>query len=253
MTRKSVLVTGGAKRVGAAMCRCFAGAGWHVIVHCNTSRDAADKLAAELESAEVVQCDLVDLDAATTMVRNLAEKQEDWRCLINSASIFEPDDVDALDIETNRKAMRINAASPALLAQAYFANARSHDGRRVIQVTDQKLANLNPDFFSYTMSKSAADIAARMMAMVHDGRDRVYTLAPGAILPSHDQSSEEAQRSHRLNLLERHTAASEVADAALFLAEGPLASGQAIYVDSGQHLLNQPRDVIYLEREGNGE
>ncbi len=250
MMRKSVLVTGGAKRVGAAMCRRFAQAGWHVAIHCNTSVDAAQALADDLPSAQVVQCDLLDLDAAVEMVRQLAAELEDWRCLINSASIFDPDDVTALDIETNQKAMRINAASPALLAQAYFAHARSHAGLRVIQVTDQKLANLNPDFFSYTMSKAAADIAAQMLAMVHNGADRVYTLAPGAILPSHDQSSEEAERSHKLNLLERQTAGREVADGALFLAEGPLASGQALYVDSGQHLLNQPRDVIYLEREG---
>jgi len=250
MTRKSVLVTGGAKRVGAAMARRFAEAGWHVVIHCNHSVGEAHALADELPSAEVVQCDLVDLDAATAMVRQLAETLEDWRCLVNSASIFEPDDVTALDIETNRKAMRINAVSPALLAQTYFSCARSSAGRRVVQVTDQKLANLNPDFFSYTMSKSAADIGARMLAMVHDSEDRVYILAPGAILPSHDQSTAEAERSHRLNLLERHTKASEVADAALFLAEGPLASGQTIYVDSGQHLLSQPRDVIYLEREG---
>ncbi len=250
MTRKAVLVTGGAKRVGAAFCRRFAEAGWHVVIHCNKSLEGAQKLAADLPSAQVAQCDLLDSDAAKDMVRNLAIELDDWRCLINSASIFDPDDVSAIDIETNRRAMQINAASPALLAQVFFADARSQAGRRVVQVTDQKLANLNPDFFSYTMSKAAADIAARMLAMAHDGEDRVYTLAPGAILPSHDQSSEEAQRSHRLNLLERHTQPDEVADAALFLAEGPLASGQSLYVDSGQHLLNQPRDVIYLEREG---
>ncbi|RIV89154.1 SDR family oxidoreductase [Aurantiacibacter zhengii] len=250
MTRKAVLVTGGAKRVGAAFSRRFAKAGWHVVIHCNNSLEAAQKLAADLPSAQVAQCDLLDTEAAQGMVRNLAAELDDWRCLINSASIFDPDDVTAIDIETNRRAMQINAASPALLAQAFFANARSRAGRRVVQVTDQKLANLNPDFFSYTMSKAAADIAARMLAMAHDGEDRVYTLAPGAILPSHDQSSEEAQRSHRLNLLERHTQPDEVADAALFLAEGTLASGQSLYVDSGQHLLNQPRDVIYLAREG---
>ncbi len=220
------------------------------MIHFHKSRDEAERLAAELPSAQVVQCDLVDLDAASAMVRHLARQLEDWRCLINSASIFEPDDVTALDIETNRRAMRVNAVSPVLLAQVYLAQATSRAGRRVVQVTDQKLANLNPDFFSYTMSKAAADVAARMLAMVHDGADRVYTLAPGAILPSHDQTSAEAERSHRLNLLERHTKASEVADAALFLAEGPLVSGQAIHVDSGQHLLSQPRDVIYLEREG---
>ncbi len=250
MTPRAVLVTGGAKRVGGAISRRFGEAGWHVVVHCNRSVKAANALADELPSAEVVQCDLANLDEAAAMVRTLSKRLEDWRCMINSASIFEPDDVTALDIETNRKAMNINAASPALLAQTYLAHATSRAGLRVVQVTDQKLANLNPDFFSYTMSKSAADIAARMMAMVHRDDDKVYTLAPGAILPSHDQSSTEAERSHRLNLLERHTAASEVADAALFLAEGPLASGQSLYIDSGQHLLSQSRDVIYLEREG---
>ncbi|MFB0611083.1 SDR family oxidoreductase [Aurantiacibacter poecillastricola] len=250
MTRKAVLVTGGAKRLGAAMVRRFSEAGWHVVIHCNRSVKEAEDLARELPSADVVRCDLSDIEAGIAMVTGLARRLPDWRCLINSASVFEPDHVTALDPETNRRAMQINAASPAALAQAYFAHATSAAGRRVVQVTDQKLSNLNPDFFSYTMSKSAADIAARMLAMAHDGEDRVYTLAPGAILPSHDQDAEEAESSHRLNLLERRTRASEVADAALFLAEGPLASGQALYVDSGQHLLSQPRDVIYMEREG---
>ncbi|MGB3165967.1 MAG: SDR family oxidoreductase [Alteraurantiacibacter sp.] len=247
---KSVLVTGGAKRLGEAMVRRFAEAGWHVVIHCNTSREAADALAAELPSADVVQCDLADPEAGAQMASDLALRLEDWRCLVNSASVFRSDHVTGLDPAANATAMTVNAASPALLAQTYLAEARSNTGRRVIQFTDQKLANLNPDFFSYTMSKSAADTAAQMLAMRHSGEDRVYTLAPGAILPSHDQSEQEAERSHLRNLLRRRTQTSEIADAALLLAEGPLASGQALYIDSGQHLLDQPRDVIYLEREG---
>lgn len=250
VTRKAVLVTGGAKRLGAAICRRFAQAGWHVVIHCHRSVDAARDLAGELPGAEVVRCDLADWDAAAGMVLGLADRLEDWRCLANSASVFSPDDVTALDPETNRQAMQINAATPALMAQTFLAHARSTAGRRVVQVTDQKLANPNPDFFSYSMSKAAADFAARMLAMTTQGSDRVYTLAPGAILASHDQSTQEAERSHRLNLLRRRTSASEVADAALFLAEGSLASGQSLFVDSGQHLLSQSRDVIYLEREG---
>ncbi|MEL1250649.1 SDR family oxidoreductase [Aurantiacibacter gilvus] len=250
MRRKAVLVTGGAKRLGAAICRRFAEAGWHVVIHCHNSVDAAQDLAGELPSAQIVRCDLADSEAAAGMVRALAVELEDWRCLVNSASVFSPDNVTALDPETNRTAMRVNAATPALMAQIFLAKSRSKAGRRVVQVTDQKLANLNPDFFSYSMSKAAADCAARMLAMATEGLDRVYTLAPGAILASHDQSAEEAERSHKLNLLRRRTAASEVAEAALFLAEGPLASGETLYVDSGQHLLSQPRDVIYLEREG---
>ena len=82
--------------------------------------------------------------------------------------------------------------------------------------------------------------------------DRIYGLAPGAILASHDQSPDEAERSHRMNLLGRRTTAEEVADAAVLLASGHLASGQTLYVDSGQHLLRQERDVIYLAREQAG-
>jgi enoyl-[acyl-carrier-protein] reductase (NADH) len=74
-------------------------------------------------------------------------------------------------------------------------------------------------------------------------------LAPGAILASHDQAQEETEISHRLNLLKRKTAPIEIANAALFLAQGWLASGQTLFVDSGQHLLDQHRDVIYLARE----
>ena len=70
--------------------------------------------------------------------------------------------------------------------------------------------------------------------------------APGA---DHDQAEDEAEASHRLNLLGRRTTVEEVADAAWFLATGPMASGQALFVDSGQHLLSQLRDVMYLARE----
>ena len=250
MTGKTVLITGGAKRLGKAMAKRFADSGWHVIIHYNRSSDAAEALAASLPSAETVQCDVADHDAAVAMTRALADSHHDWRCLVNNASTFKADEVTGLDPATNQRNMSVNAVSPALMAQTYFAHARSKRGRRVIQFTDQKLKNLNPDFFSYTMSKGATDTAARMLAMAHGGEDRVFTLAPGAILPSHDQTEEEAERSHRLNLLGRRTQASEIAETALFLAEGPLASGQSIHVDSGQHLLQQDRDVIYLEREG---
>ena len=79
--------------------------------------------------------------------------------------------------------------------------------------------------------------------------DRIYGLAPGAILASHDQSEDEAERSHLLNLRRRRTTPEDVAQAAVMLARGDLASGETLFVDSGQHLLSQPRDVIYLERE----
>jgi NAD(P)-dependent dehydrogenase (short-subunit alcohol dehydrogenase family) len=248
MTRPAALVTGGARRIGEATVRRFAAEGWHVVVHCHASADEGAALAAELPSAETVVCDLADTEAAVAMIEEIAARLEDWRVLVNSASVFRPDEATALDPEIFGEAMKVNAATPAAMAQAYLRRARSRAGRRVIEVTDQKLANPNPDFFSYTASKHALGATVTMMAMAADPADRVYALAPGAILPSHDQSPAETEVSHRLNLLGRRTGVDEVADAAWFLATGPLASGQTLFVDSGQHLLSQPRDVMFLAR-----
>ena len=247
-SRPAILVTGGARRIGAAIVRRFAAENWHVVIHCRDSAEEAEALASVLPSAEVVRCDLADGAAAVTMVEALAARLDDWRALVNSASVFRADDVAALDPATFTEAMQVNAATPAAMAQAYLRRARSQAGRRVIQLTDQKIANPNPDFFSYTMSKHALASTVPMMAMAAARDDRIYALAPGAILASHDQAPEEAEVSHRMNLLKRRTAAEEVADAAWFLATGPLATGQTLFVDSGQHLLSQPRDVMYLAR-----
>jgi NAD(P)-dependent dehydrogenase (short-subunit alcohol dehydrogenase family) len=249
MDRPAVLVTGGARRIGEAIVRRFAAEGWHVAIHCHNSADEADALAAELPSAETVSCDLSDTAAAVAMVERLATRLGDWRVLVNSASVFRPDDVTALDSPIFAEAMQVNAAAPAAMAQAFLRLARSQAGRRVIDLTDQKLANPNPDFFSYTVSKHALAATVPMMAMAAAPEDRVYALAPGAILASHDQSPAETEVSHRMNLLKRRTTVGEVADAAWFLATGPLASGQTLFVDSGQHLLSQPRDVMFLARQ----
>ncbi len=251
----AVLVTGGARRIGAVIARAFAEAGWHVVIHYGRSVEEAEALAAELPSAIAIHCDLADGDAAEDMIERLAAHLPDWRVLINCASVFDHDDVTQLDADVFRRAIRVNAEAPARMAQAYLAHAKAAGGRRVIQVTDQKLANPNPDFFSYTLSKHAIAAAVPMLARLQAeggasrSEDRVYAIAPGAILPSHDQSEAETETSHRLNLLGRRTEASEIAAASLSLAEGWLATGETLFVDSGQHLLAQPRDVIYLARE----
>ena len=247
--QRSVLVTGAAKRIGKRIAMAFGQAGWHVVIHCNASQDAARELADGLPSAEVVACDLADGDAAAAMVEELARRLPDWRVLVNNASVFEEDAALTMDPAIAARAMQVNAITQMRLAQCFLTHARSTAGRRVIQVTDQKLGNVNPDFFSYSMSKFAVDGGARMLSMAAAPGDRVYRLAPGAILPSHDQSTAEAERSHLMNLLRRRTGSDEVAAAALFLAEGSLVTGSVLHVDSGQHLLSQPRDVIYLERE----
>ena len=252
LNRPAVLVTGGATRIGAAIVRRFADAGWHVVIHYRSSAGPAEALAACLPSAETIGFDLTDEQAAIAAVTALAARLPGWRCLVNSASVFDYDSVSALDPATNRAAMQVNALAPAALAQAFIALTAGCDGvRSVIHITDMKIENTNPDFFSYTMSKHALAATIGMLAKGNpDGGAKIYGLAPGAVLASHDQREEETEVSHRMNLLGRKTGADEIAGAALFLAGGTLASGQSLFIDSGQHLLDQPRDVIWLAREG---
>lgn len=250
MARPAILITGAAKRIGAVLARRFAAEGWHVAIHAGHSPDQAHALAQTLPSAEVVEADLLDRAEALAMIDDLAARLPDWRMLINSAAVFKPDTAASIDPVIFSEAMRVNAEVPTAMAQAFLAKAGGIGGRRVIQFLDQKIANPNPDFFSYTMAKHALASTVKMLAMAQDRPDdRIYGLAPGAMLPSWDQIDHEHEVSGRMNLLQRLTDPEELADAALFMATGWLASGETVFIDSGQHLLAQPRDVLYLARE----
>jgi len=250
MDRPSILVTGGAKRIGALICRRFAAAGWHIVIHYGRSRDQAQDLARQLPSAEIVQCELADADAAEAMVATLAGRLGDWRVLVNSAAVFRHDAATNINPEVLTEAIAVNAAAPARITAQFLARGRAAGGRRVVDFLDQKLRNINPDFFSYTMAKAAFEAAMRMQAMnLADSRDRIYGIAPGAMMASFDQAAEEHEISGRMNLLRRLNDPAELADAALFLAAGRLANGSVLYIDSGQHLMRQTRDVLYLARD----
>lgn len=248
--RPAVLITGAAQRLGATLASRFGENGWHVVIHFRESAEEAESLAATLPSAETVGFDLADPPSLERAISALAPRLRNWRTVINCASVFEYDGASCLDLQVLDRAMRTNAAGPMLLAQAFLANSQTPDGRCIINVLDQKLGNPNPDFFSYTMSKAALACATEMLAMAHeDAGTRIYGLSPGAMLPSFDQAEAEHEVSGRMNLLRRLTKPDELADAALFLASGALQSGQTLVVDSGQHLLRQDRDVLFLARE----
>ena len=250
MALPAILITGAAKRIGAVLARRFAENGWHVAIHAGHSPALAHQLASALPSAEVVEADLTDHAAALGMIADLATRLPDWRMLVNSAAVFRPDSAAAIDPAIFAEAMTVNAETPTAMAQVFLAQARANGGKRVIQFLDQKLLNPNPDFFSYTMAKHAFASTVKMLAMAQaDPATRVYGLTPGAMLPSFDQIETEHEISGRMNLLRRLTDPDELADAALFMAQGWLQSGETIFVDSGQHLLAQPRDVLYLARE----
>jgi NAD(P)-dependent dehydrogenase (short-subunit alcohol dehydrogenase family) len=250
LTAPTVLVTGGAKRIGRAICEHFAGQGWHVVIHYHASRAEAEALAAALPLASTCGFDLADHAALPGTVASLAQRHPDWRALVCSGSRFEPDRPEAPDMALWQSVHSANLAGNVLLAAHYLGHANSAQGRCIVNLLDQKLANLNPDFFAYTVAKAGLKTAGEMLALARFGSaDRIYGLAPGLTLPSHDQTETEFARSGAMNLLHRFTDTAEIAAAAWFLVTGPVASGTTLYVDSGQRLIPQPRDVMYAVRE----
>ena len=245
-----MLVTGGAQRVGAALSRRFAKAGWGVVIHYNRSAEQALALKARLDqdggTAQIIEADLFDPAAVESVISRALEISPGLKVLVNCAAVFEPDTALSPDPARWALSQSVNAYAPARLAADLHVRV---DGGTVINVLDQKLANPNPDYFSYTIAKAALAETTRLQAMAFAPRTRVIGLAPGLLLPSGDQTEAEYERSAVMNLLSRPTTPDDLAEAALMAASGALRTGEVLYVDGGQHLVPQARDVMFLVRD----
>ncbi len=235
-----VLVTGGAKRLGAAIARAVARAGHVPVIHYGSSRDAAEALAAELGGV-AVQGDLSDLaDVPALFARACEGGAIDG--LVNSASLFEYDAPDAPDPALAARLYAVNVMAPSLLAAALAKQGREG---AVVNLLDQKLANPNPDFYSYTLSKAALAQATVLMAQAFAPHVRVNAVAPGLTLPSGGQSDEAFEAIASDNLLQHPVGARRVAEAVLYLLHAHAVTGQTVFVDCGQRFVKSGRDVMF--------
>jgi len=249
MLTRTVLVTGGAKRLGAAIARACAAAGWRVVIHYGSSAAGAEALAAELGGAHV-QGDLADPAIAATLVARAREAAGGpIAALVNSASLFAYDRPDAIDPALAARLHAINTVAPAMLAAGLAAQDDVVDGA-VVNLLDQKLANPNPDFFSYSLSKYALAGATEMLAQALAPNIRVNAVAPGITLPSGDQSEADFARVAADNLLRRPVGAENVAAAVVYLLGARSVTGQTLYVDCGQRFLRRDGDVMFEGRDG---
>jgi NAD(P)-dependent dehydrogenase (short-subunit alcohol dehydrogenase family) len=246
--RGRVLVTGAGRRVGAAIAARLAKDGWAIALHCRSSRDATNKLAAEIGGAggcaEVLQADLRDEKAATALCDALAVRG-DWVGLVNSAASFAPDDISSFAYDAAAEQLRLNLIAPVYVARRLAAALPANGRGFVTNIADQKILNPNPDFLSYTLSKLGLAHATGTLAMALAPRVRVNCIAPGLMLPSGDQTQENFQRVHDANLLKRGTTPEDVADACAYLAGAENVTGALIAVDGGQHLVPSARDVMF--------
>jgi NAD(P)-dependent dehydrogenase (short-subunit alcohol dehydrogenase family) len=252
--RKVALVTGGAVRIGRAIVLELAAQGWDVAVHCHHSRDAAASTAADARAlgaaAEVFAADLADEAACAALLPAVAERLGRVDAVVNNASRFEADDLASFSVDAMDRHWRANTAPALLLARALDAHlARRGAGRAggcVVNLLDQKLVNPNPDYLSYTLSKAALQAATTLLAQALAPRVRVVGVSPGVTLPSGPMDDAQFEQAHRMTPLQRSSTPDDVARAVRFLLESPAITGATLLVDGGQHLLPQPRDVMFL-------
>jgi NAD(P)-dependent dehydrogenase (short-subunit alcohol dehydrogenase family) len=245
---RTAVVTGGAKRIGAALCRGLAADGWHLLIHCGRSVLEAEALAAELGNSKVVAAELADPGAAERILAAL-DGLPPVRLLVNNASIFRFDAAQDFTLESWDAHHAINLRAPALLAQA-FAARLDDSGGLIVNLLDAKLAQPNPDFFSYTVSKFGLAGLTELLARAYAARSiRVCGIAPAVTLLSGEQTQANFEAMHDHNPLRRGVKVEDIVSALRFIIATPSLTGHTISLDGGQRFLRLPRDVQFLEQE----
>ena len=245
---KSVLVTGSARRIGRQIALDLAADGWDVAVHCNTSLGEAEEVAGLIERggrrAAIVRGDLSDPDVPERLIVEASKALGGLTCLINNASVFEPDEVGSITQASWAEHLDTNLRAPVFLSQAFARQLPQMATGNIVSIIDQRVWKLNPKFFSYTASKSALWTATRTLAQALAPRIRVNAIGPGPALPSVRMDEEEFAKQSRLTLLGRGTSPTEISSAVKFILSQPALTGQMIVLDGGQHLVWQTRDVV---------
>jgi NAD(P)-dependent dehydrogenase (short-subunit alcohol dehydrogenase family) len=244
------LVTGAGRRLGRAIALGLARAGWDLALHYRHSEQDAiatrDAILAMGRRAVLLQCDLADEATVRLLAGRAIDALGALTCIVNNASLFEYDSATDFSPALLNAHMAANVTAPVLLAQALHAATPQGEQAVVINLLDQKLYNLNPDFLSYTLSKAALHAATTMLAQALAPTVRVVGVAPGITLVSGEQSEEGFTQAHRATPLGRSSTPQDIADAVVYVASARALTGTTLLVDGGQHLTPSTRDVMFL-------
>ncbi len=272
--RSWALITGGSVRLGREIGLSFARADWSVACHYNHSEAEANALCAELRALGVdalaVQGDLEDEASCQSIFdTTVAITGHALQCVVNNASLFVPDEGADFDEAQALAQIKVNLMAPMRfgkwMAALHGASALSGDKTAaansgaaqamtsakpsVIHVLDQKVFNLNPDYFSYTLSKLALERAVSLQAQSLAPTLRVNAVAPGLMYLSGPQTQDNFNRAANANLLRQPINPADVASSVVFLAGNASITGTTVRVDNGQHLVPLARDVMFVVEE----
>lgn len=238
--RPVALITGAARRIGRAIALELAARGFDVAIHYHRSRAAAEETAAAVEQlgarAAALPCDLAQPLDVERLVPACCAALGAPACLVNNASEFQPDTVGTMTLERWNAHLDINLRAPVFLARDLFRHLPPAAGGTIINIIDQRVWKLTPEFFSYTLSKAGLWTATRTLAQALAPRVRVNAIGPGPVLKSIYQTEADFAAEVASTLLRRGPSTDEIAAAVRFILEAPAMTGQMIVLDGGQHL-----------------
>lgn len=248
LTGKTVLVTGGARRIGAAIARLLASRGASVAIHCNRSIAEAEELAGELRRdcgarAFVLRRDLSSPDAAKSLFGDLlAATGGAIDAIVNSASEYAPTASPAGSPALLARMSRLHVEAPMALARllAAMPRAQGQPPRAVVNILDCRIVSADPAHAEYLDSRKALASMTASAALELAPALRLNAVAPGAILAQDGEPQEDFSRLARFNPMRALGSPTDVAEAVAFLVESDFITGQTIFVDGGYHLLHAP-------------
>ncbi len=252
---KIVLITGAAKRIGKEIALSMADAGWDIAIHYGKSKEEASQTIQEIKAkgrkAIALQADLSNEQEVEALLPECLKKLGVPSCIINNASLFEYDDPKTVNYKNVENHFKVNLSAPLIIARDYYKLLLKGSQSNVlsgvlIQLLDQKIENLNPDFFSYTLSKGALEMATVMMAQAYAPILRVVAIAPGITLTSGEQTDKGFEEAHKLTPLGKSSSPNDIAEGVIYLANAKAVTGITLFVDGGQHLTPSKRDVMFL-------
>jgi len=237
----AALVTGAARRLGRAVALELAAAGYDIAVHFNSSRADAESTAAEVRKlgrkAAIVEGDLSNESQVATIVPNAVREVGPLTVLVNNASVFKDDRIETMTRATWDLHIETNLRAPLVLAQAFAKQLPANADGVIVNMLDQAVWKLTPQFLSYTVSKTGLWTLTRTLAQALAPRIRVNGIGPGPTLKAAQQSPENFARQVDATLLKRGPTPEDIAAAVRYLVSAKTVTGQMIAVDSGQHLV----------------
>lgn len=256
----AALVTGAGKRLGRAMALYLAQRGYDVAVHYATSQGDAETVVDEIRSmgrqAVALQADLLDEAATEALIPAAHAALGPLTVLVNNASIFEYDRIETATRESWDRHMLSNLRAPYLLTQAFAAQcpaaALDAEGEilasgLIVNMIDQRIWKLTPEFSTYTLSKLGLWGLTQTAAQGLAPRIRVNGIGPGPTLRGARQSETHFAGQRAATILQRGASPADITAALGFLLDSPAVTGQMIAVDGGQHLGWKTPDVLGVE------